>query len=460
MPRILNSALACPTADYTEQRDGKVLLIWKDVPHWMVVDEDFRAFLAELDGARTLADVARRRPSWDAAQRDIKRAARTLFTAGVLRDAKAKPVAHVPSPAPIENIAVNMTKRCNLRCRFCYYLPHLVTDAPNELGAEEIIAVLEAARPSTGRKPSLVLLGGEPLLEPEKVLAVATHAARRRFACVLSTNGTLVTDDFAKRARAARLQVQVSLDGHTAKLNDAVRGRGVFEKAVRGIRTLTAHKVHTIASLVCHAGNAPFLAEFYALAHSLGANEARFIPLKRIGGGRAGECAPVSMRELVAKAGALFAAHPEFLRMAGRDCFSILATTCSYSARKQSCGTGLQTFLLDADGSLYPCLNTNAPELRIANVRAPGFDFARTWKEAAVLAKVRACTATAALKGPCADCAVRAWCLGGCRGEALAAYGELGREAPNCADLKAAILEMFWMLAERPGLIGRATSFC
>jgi hypothetical protein len=47
---------------------------------------------------------------------------------------------------------------------------------------------------------------------------------------------------------------------------------------------------------------------------------------------------------------------------------------------------------------------------------------------------------------------VRAWCLGGCRGEARVAHGALDREAPNCAELRAAILEMFWMLAERPGI--------
>ncbi|HAK95421.1 MAG TPA: hypothetical protein DCM87_10545 [Planctomycetes bacterium] len=460
MPRTLHTVLACPKPDYTARRNGKVLLVWKDVPYWMVVDEDFRAFLDELDGTRTLAEVARSRPAWLAARRGIARAARTLVASGVLRGTTTPPEASAPSATPIENIAINITKRCNLRCGFCYYLPNLAKEAPNELAAEEMIAVIESARPFCSRKASLVLLGGEPLLEPEKVLAVAAFAARRRMTCVLSTNGTLASDDFARGARAARLQVQVSLDGHTAELNDAVRGKGVFERAVRGIRTLAAHKVHTIASLVCHAGNAAFIEDFYALVRSLGADEARFIPLKRIGGGRTGDFAPARMRDLVATAGSLFAAHPEFLRMAGRDCVSILANTCRYSVRRRSCGTGLQTFLLDADGGLYPCLNTNLPEFMIANVRDPAFDFARVWKDAPVLRRVRAQTAASALGGTCAGCAVRAWCLGGCRGEAHSAHGALDRPAPNCADLKAAILEMFWMLADRPGVMKKATFVC
>ena len=460
MPRTLHTVFACPKPDITARRNGKVLLIWKDAPCWMVVDEECRAFLDALDGTHTLAEIAGSRPAWRAARRTIARTARALSDAGVLTRATTPPEAAAPSPTRIENIAVNITKRCNLRCAFCYELPHLVKEAPHELGADEMIALLESARPFCSRRASLVLLGGEPLLEPEKVLAIAGYAARRRMTCVLSTNGTLVTDALARNARAARLQVQVSLDGHTAELNDAVRGQGAFERAVRGIRTLATHKVHTIASLVCHTGNAAFIEEFYAVARSLGASEARFIPLKRIGGGRTSGFAPPPFRELVTAAGALFAAHPEFLRMAGRDCFSILANTCRYSVRRPSCGTGLQTFLLDADGSLYPCLNTNVPEFRIANVRDPAFDFARVWEDAPVLRRVRAQTAASALKGTCAGCAVRPWCLGGCRGEAHAAHGALDRPAPNCGDIKAGILEMFWMLAEQPGLIKKATFVC
>jgi len=62
----------------------------------------------------------------------------------------------------------------------------------------------------------------------------------------LLTNGTLITEARARRladiAEPVRysLEFRVSLDGFTAESNDVIRGRGTFEKAMRGIENLVA----------------------------------------------------------------------------------------------------------------------------------------------------------------------------------------------------------------------------
>ena len=156
----------------------------------------------------------------------------------------------------------------------------------------------------------------------------------------------------------------------------------------------------------------------------------------------------------------MFERHPEFLAMAGRDAFSVLGATCRLSSRRHSCGAGYQTLLLDADGSLYPCLNTNRPEFRLGNVRDPGFDLGSTWMKAPRLEEFRRATAIDALCGSCEGCVVRYWCLGGCKGETLAQTGSLRAPAWNCEEWREAIVELFWTLAERPHLVRAATQIC
>ncbi|MFI5381054.1 MAG: radical SAM protein [Tepidisphaerales bacterium] len=460
-PRILGQRLKLGPVSHIERRDGNVLLVWADLPHWMVVDAEMHGFLGRLDGSRTVAQAVEAIPR--AERRGLLQTVKSLMGRGVLHD----PANPAPSEPPkgerrpqIENVAINLTRRCNLRCSFCYGLDRLTSNGADELTAAEISTFLDQVRPFSSKRASVILLGGEPLLNPEKLLAVAAHAAHLGFMAVVSTNGIRITPEFARQARKTGLQVQVSLDGHTPQLHDAIRGAGSFDKTLGGIRTLVAQCAHTVLSLVCHEGNISHLAEFYALALSLKVNEARFIPMKLMGGAAGSGLRPVGMSELMRVAADLFRQHPEYLKLAGRDAFSILANTCRLGARRLSCGTGLQTVLLDADGGLYPCLNTDRPQFRLGGVRDPGYCFRDLWMGSPVLASVRRCSAMDTPERACSKCSVRYWCLGGCRGETFAVTGDLAAPSPHCAELHRAVLDIMWLVAESPGLVRPATYIC
>ena len=150
----------------------------------------------------------------------------------------------------------------------------------------------------------------------------------------------------------------------------------------------------------------------------------------------------------------------ELRRLAGRDAFSILGSTCRLSVRRQSCGSGRRTFLLDSDGALYPCVNTRLPEFRFGGIRDAGFDFETAWRRSHVLAEYRSRTSVERENGGCRDCVVRHWCLGGCRGETYAATGRLEDRSPSCEDLRAAVLEMFWTISEVGGTFDEERRYC
>ncbi|MBP7866624.1 MAG: radical SAM protein [Acidobacteria bacterium] len=459
--RLLDHPLALVPPDLEGSREGRTLLVWGNVPHWMVVDGEMRDYLFALDGSGTAGEALGARPG--STRRAVAGVLRTLMRLGIVREpaGRGRRAEREPDfPPRIENAAWNVTAACNLRCRMCYFQADDPEAMGPELEADEVLRVLDGARPFLVRCPWLFLLGGEPLLRPERVLTVAEGCRKRGIRAQVSTNGHRVTPAFADGARTAGLEVQVSLDGPDAALHDALRGEGSFARAVEAVRTLARHRVRVLVSMVCTADNLPHLERYFELARDLGAREARFIPLKHMG--RAPEAAvrEAPLPEAVRAAAGLFRRRKDLAGLAGRDLFSILAHTCRQSVRRESCGTGSQTFLLDADGSLYPCLNTRHLSMRLGNVREPGFDFARWWRASEGLARHRGKTRFAALDASCASCAVRHWCLAGCRGEAFACTGSLAAPPPGCAGHREAVLEMFWTLAGSPGLPGGPGQSC
>jgi len=131
----------------------------------------------------------------------------------------------------------NLTRTCNLRCIHCY------TDSgagkyAGELSLAEGRALIRDL--ADFRIPALLFSGGEPLTHPDlfELVAAARAAGLRP---TLSTNGTLITDETARRIRAAGFTyVGISLDG-VGTVNDRFRGvAGAFDRAVRGFKACVA----------------------------------------------------------------------------------------------------------------------------------------------------------------------------------------------------------------------------
>lgn len=126
----------------------------------------------------------------------------------------------------------NATKQCNLACSHCYASAEFER-APGELSTVEAKAMIDDL--ADFGVPVILFSGGEPLLRQDLVELVdyATDAGLR---AVLSTNGTLLTEDRARDLRDAGLSYAgVSVDGRR-ETNDEFRGReGAFDAAVRGM---------------------------------------------------------------------------------------------------------------------------------------------------------------------------------------------------------------------------------
>ena len=81
--------------------------------------------------------------------------------------------------------------------------------------------------------PLILFTGGEPLLR-EDIWDLARHAKKRGIKMALSTNGTLITPEIARRIKDSGIEYAgISLDGAQALTHDRFRNSpGAFERTV------------------------------------------------------------------------------------------------------------------------------------------------------------------------------------------------------------------------------------
>jgi len=150
------------------------------------------------------------------------------------------------SPEPsLRYLELQITKRCNLRCRHCYIGP----PEDVELTHERIKRVLDEFEEMQGLR--LLITGGEPLLHREfpEINGLLGHYALRK---ILFTNGTLITGDVLRSLNVD--EIQISLDGLEGG-HDAIRGKGTFKKTMKGIEMALVAGFDVSISTMVHSMN-------------------------------------------------------------------------------------------------------------------------------------------------------------------------------------------------------------
>jgi 12,18-didecarboxysiroheme deacetylase len=126
----------------------------------------------------------------------------------------------------------NITRKCNLKCIHCYAQAD-EKDFEGELSTEEGKRLIDDL--AEFKTPVILFSGGEPLVRKD-LPELAEYAVSKGLRAVISTNGTLIDMDMAKKLKEIGLSyVGISIDG-TEETNDRFRGQqGAFKKALEGV---------------------------------------------------------------------------------------------------------------------------------------------------------------------------------------------------------------------------------
>ncbi len=127
----------------------------------------------------------------------------------------------------------NMSRRCNLRCMHCY-IQSEDRDYSGELTTEEAREFIDDL--AEHDIPVLLFSGGEPLIRKD-FYELARYATDKGIRAVVSTNGTLITEEAAKKMKEAGIEyVGISLDVGPETHNKFRGMPNAFEKSIVGIK--------------------------------------------------------------------------------------------------------------------------------------------------------------------------------------------------------------------------------
>ncbi len=196
-----------------------------------------------------------------------------------------------PFSKPLYVMAKPAGAGCNLACDYCYYLEKskLYADTRRHHLSDELLEKFIREYIALQNTPSVLFTwhGGEPMMRPiafyEKVLRLQEkYRGDKQIDNAFQTNGTLITDEWARFFRKNNFLVGLSIDG-PEELHDVYRrgrnGRDTFKQVMRGVNTLTRNNVEWNAMATVNDVNVECPTEFYRFFKSIGCHYLQFTPV-------------------------------------------------------------------------------------------------------------------------------------------------------------------------------------
>jgi mycofactocin radical SAM maturase len=296
------------------------------------------------------------------------------------------------------------TYACNLSCTHC--LSSSGRRDPAELTTAEMRSVIDELR--SMQVFYVNVGGGEPTVRPD-FWELLDYAVANQVGVKFSTNGLRLGADRARRLAATDyVDVQVSLDGASREVNDAVRGPGSYDMALRAMENLAEAGFRNFKiSVVMTRHNVPELDQLAALADRFGA-QLRVTRLRPSGRGADvwHELRPTGRQQH--EIYRWLVDHGDRV-LTGDSFFHLNALGGTPLPGLNLCGAGRVVCLIDPVGDVYACPFAIHDTFKAGTVRAPG-GFARVWRTAPLFAELR----TETSGGACRSCSEYSACQGGC----------------------------------------------
>lgn len=329
---------------------------------------------------------------------------------------------------------------CNLRCKYCFYADEAAnreTASYGLMSEETLEEILKRTLAFAEGSCAFVFQGGEPTLagldffrkameleEKWNVNHVTIHNS-------IQTNGTLLDREWAEFFRKHHFLVGLSLDGNR-RVHDANRldagGEGTFSQVTRAMELLKAYKVEFNVLTVVTRQTVPQIKQIYQFFARAGVEYQQYIP-----------CLDPLNQESGAQSYSLDEAlYLKFLK----DLFD-----CWYPEARQGklryvryfiglmniiagnppgvCemnGVCSRQYVVEADGSVYPCDFYMLDPWRLGNLKEDSFPTLEQRRQ-----ELQFIEASRAYPEQCHHCRWAFLCRGGCRRDRLEGpEGQLG----------------------------------
>ena len=176
------------------------------------------------------------------------------------------------------NLTLHLTDNCNMDCSYC-----IREKCPRDMTEEVLIKACDLAF-SKGTRAGLCFFGGEPLLKKDLIYKALDYCEAKseetgiRFDCKMTTNGTLLDEEFLDRAGRSDMGIGLSFDGKAQDICRVFVGGKATSSVVEEKAKLLLSRMPDSAALATIAPQAvPYYAESVKYLHDLGFNRVSFV---------------------------------------------------------------------------------------------------------------------------------------------------------------------------------------
>jgi len=335
----------------------------------------------------------------------------------------------------------NITRACNLACRHCY-ISARPSSSSKELSENEARKVIDGLLEiGTG---VVLFSGGEPLLRKD-IFSLIRYASSKGLRCALSSNGTLITKDMAKRLKdCGIIYIGISIDGNK-NVHNRFRGKNCFELALSGLRYSRDTGIPVGVRFTINRENYRTLPEVLAMV--VEERIPRFCMYHLVYTGRAVKELDISNRvrrrmvDYLIRQTQMFADKDLEILTVDNPCDGIYLykhIVERFPYRRQGileelvsghgrCSAGERILSISPEGEVFACQFWSYRSL--GNIRER--NIMDVWKDSfsPYIHKLR--HKNKYLRGKCGVCLYKEFC-GGCRLRAKAVYNNLWGEDPSC----------------------------
>lgn len=317
---------------------------------------------------------------------------------------------------------------CNMSCDYCFYCDEMEKRKQGALGFMSEETLKNIIRKTLLRAEggiSYAYQGGEPTLRGLEFFEKAVYYQKKYnknnlpVINALQTNGYALDEDWCRFFQENQFLIGVSVDG-TREIHDACRhdksGGGTYEKVLRGIQMLKKHRVDYNILTVVSREVAFNVEEIYRRYQKNGWNYQQYIAcLDPLGeehgkGGyalRPGEYGDFLIRLFELWYEDLLKGRQPYIRQFENYIGILMGLYPEACDQRGVCG---MQYVVEADGSVYPCDFYMLDEYRIGNLNVDRLDIIDQNRE-----KTGFIEESKKISGDCKACKYYLLCRGGCR---------------------------------------------
>lgn len=334
--------------------------------------------------------------------------------------------------APIY-MTLGITSGCNYRCKHCGN--NSTAPKESDLKDEEIYKLLDEMIELNLLKINFT--GGEPTTNPH-LIEYIRYVKGKIPRITMTTNGSLITDEFAKRLKDAGLNMaKISIDGLSKFHNQFRNFENAYEKAIAAIKNFQKHGIEVRVQTTLTKDNTKDLLDLMEVLSDLKISHQTIVPVCPIG--RADRemmldkeayknfiyDMHLKVKDLIEKGTTTnFQIRPVF---GARELFEGLKNTSFETlSMKYSCEALQNTMEIQPNGDVVPCSFLSLP---IGNVRNKSL--LEIWKDAEAN-KLRGLFENNKNNEQCSNCSKSELCNGGCIANKYYYHNDLAKKEPYC----------------------------